>query len=254
MKIKNKNNDNIDIRDLYIKLLGENRNVFIQKIEDDIYIFRSIKRSEYRKIFLEEDFNDIEKEDIVCETCILYPENFNSDDADAGLPSKLCDLILKYSYMDSIDTQSKVMYAYRSEMIKIANQIDCIITEAFPKFSIEEVQDWDMDQTLKYLSRAEWSLKNLRGLNIDPDYFNFTPVTEEIENAEDLDKKEEDVIKKEPSKQARQKKQKLTPEKLAELKAKMPEIDWGHDSILEDGVKALEVREDITPPALRPGF
>lgn len=234
----------IDLRDLYIKLLDEHRNVFIYKLDDEIYFFRSIKRNEYKKIFLDDSFNDFERQDMVCETCILYPEGFNAEDQDAGLPTKLCDIILRNSLMDSFVTQANALQLYRSEMAKLSDQINCLIAEAYPKYSIEEIENWDMDQTLKFLSRAEWTLVNLRNIPIDPNYFNFSQVnSSEVETEEEKEKPAE-----------KPKKQKLTPEKLAELKRKMPEIDWEHDSVMMEGERALEVEVDTTPPALRPGW
>ena len=148
------------------------------------------------------------------------------------------------SLMDSFVTQANVLQLYRSEMAKLSDQINCMIAEAYPKYSIEEIESWDMDQTLKFLSRAEWTLVNLRNIPIDPDYFNFSKVKPGEAETEE--------VKEEP--EAKPKKQKLTPEKLAELKRKMPEIDWEHDSVTIEGKRALEVEVDTTPPALRPGW
>lgn len=48
-------------------------------------------------------------------------------------------------------------------MYDLDNQITAIIAEAF-NLDIEIVEQWDVEKTMKYLSRAEWTLHNLRGI------------------------------------------------------------------------------------------
>ena len=45
-----------------------------------------------------------------------------------------------------------------------------------------------------------------------------------------------------------------SPEKLRQLKAQFPEIDWENDAIMRGGVDAMADSVDTMAPALRPGW
>ena len=46
----------------------------------------------------------------------------------------------------------------------------------------------------------------------------------------------------------------MTPEKLRQLQAQFPEIDWANDAVAKGGIDAMGDSVDTTAPALRPGF
>lgn len=251
-----------DLTELFIRYQEEHRNVFMHQIENQVFIYRSLGRMEYRKILSDERFNDMEKEELICQVCTLWPEDFDFENCDAGIPTVLSKVILKNSYLDSIESRRNVLAYYREEMWDLDNQITCIINEAFPQFDIEEIESWDIEKTTKYLSRAEWKLHNLRGLQ-----FYDANLQESYYEAQDNQSQDRGVITEEIGGESPQKgsgqsdtnmrggaKEKLTPQKLRELKAKFPEIDWENDTIMKHGIEGMADYVDVTSPALRPGF
>lgn len=270
-----------DLSVILDNLQRQYRNVHMSIIDGDVYIYRALGRKEYRDIVTDSRFDDLDKEEIVCDSCLLYPENVDWDKVKAGVPRELMKQIRKKSYMDSADTLQNLKDYYRSEMYDLDNQITCIIAEAFPQLDIEEIEAWDIEKTVKYLSRAEWILVNLRGLSMkEPEGQYSNP---------DLNPKEEQYYEEQPSKEKKntnvdnsttirggQKKDKLTPAKiesrsndpkpaqkvkdgamsLAELKRKFPEVDWGNVDSGMQGIKGLEDAPlmDNLSPALRPGW
>jgi len=255
MRIKEYKEKPIDITELLIKFKEKYRNVYMQTIDDQVYFYRSINRNEYRSLFENDKLSDLDKEDIVCNMCILYPENIDLENCEAGLPSKLYSLIIDNSFL-SKDGRNRVMDYYRADMGNVDAQITCIIHEAFQNIDIEEIESWDMEKTLKYVSRAEWILHNIRGVPIDnkdnnraldsqPDVVvNKDPYKYDLPKTEDT--KETEEIKQETTTTHRNtKKTKLTEEKLRELEEKFPDIDWRHDSGNE-GIKAFESQETVS--------
>ena len=250
---KEKKSTQEDLTDVYLRLLEEYENVFMEKIDDVVYIYRALSRGEYRSILKDDRFDGVEKEDIICETCVLWPKGFEAGECDAGVPTILTKAILRNSYLDSLQTQINVLTGYRNEMWEIGNQITCLINEAFPSIDIEEIDNWSIDKTLKYLSRAEWKLKNLRNMDINPDYFGTdtqaqaTPEEEPYVVTEELGS---DPLPEPPKQNLRGgQKKKFDPEELARLKAKYPEIPWEEDAVMKYG-RILEDSVD-TAPALR---
>lgn len=256
----------VDITELFLNFKEQYRNVFIFQIDSQVFIYRSLGRNEYKKILTDERFTNEMKEELICQTCTLWPNDYDFEDCDeAGIPTVLMRVIIKNSYLDEDESRRNVLEFYRQEMWDLDNQISCIINEAFPQFDIEEIENWDIDKTTKYLSRAEWKLHNLRGLQfVEPqgDFYEKqdTRLREDSHQQEPVRTEEIQPVKKEKAKEQTirgGKREKLTPEKIKEmneLKAKFPEINWEAD----DGFKGIDGLEqesiDVTSPALRPGF
>jgi len=250
--------DFLDLTEIFLGLQEEHRNVFMIEIESTVFFYRSLGRSEWKNIARDEDLSDLEKQDIVCSLCTLWPQEFDFNECSAGLPDILCKNILQNSFLDSIESRKNVLSYYRNEMFDLENQITCVINEAFPQFDIEEIEAWDIEKTTKYLSRAEWKLHNLRGLqfidqNVQMESFyekteQFAP---ELEGMPEPPKDDQTTIR------GGTKNNKLTPEKLEEmrkLQEKFPEINFFGDTILTEGEAGMVDSIDSVSPALRPGF
>jgi hypothetical protein len=235
-----------DLTEIFLSLQEDNRNVFVYQADTEVFFYRPLGRSEYKKIAKDERFTDFDREELFCQVCTLYPENYDFEDCDAGIPTELAKQIMKNSLLDSADRRSNVTEFFRQEMYDLDNQITCIINEAFPQFDIEDIDSWDVEKTAKYLSRAEWKLHNLRGLAFVKPQGEFDGQPQPQEQLAATPPEEEQTIR-------GGKKQAFTPEKLAEMKEKFPDIPWDKDTILTTGGIAYE-HYDTLPPALRPGM
>ena len=256
----------IDITSLFLRFSDEYRNVFILQLENNVMIYRSIGRKAYKDILLHKELTDLQKEEVICRECLLYPnpDTFDWENCDAGIPTQLRKAILKNSYLESIEDRELLKKYYRSEMYDLDNQITCMINEAFPNIDIEEIENWDVEKTIKYFTRAEWKLHNLRGISfIDP------------EEEQKIDKiaHGKKVTTSDKAHNGRSKKEKLTPENIGaesgkkvkalkkdksgmtyeEFIAKFPE--FANDSVMSEGMNAFKNKEvSDLPPALRVGL
>lgn len=137
--------------------------IYACEINSKEFVYRQLSRKEYKQIT--ELYDTIfEQEDAICRRCLLYPSNFNFDKAPAGLPTTLAGFILDSSGYtdDSVEYITERLETYREEMKTLDNQISCIIAEAFPNFRIDEVENWPLEKSLWYLSRAEYVINVLR--------------------------------------------------------------------------------------------
>ena len=243
-----------DITEKIISFQKKHRNVFVHQIEDQVFIYRSLGRKEYKDLLKDERFDEMAKEELICQVCTLHPNNFDFEDCDAGVPTKLAEAIITNSFLDSVEARKSVLNYYREEMFDLDNQITCIINEAFSQHDIEEIEDWDIERTTKYLSRAEWKLHNLRGMEfVDTDSQESFYEGVNKHNPQDQKEVKTEEVGNEQNIRGG-KKEKLTPEKLQELKAKYPEIDWENDTIATEGPGAMKKGTvDTDAPALRPG-
>lgn len=271
----------------YADLAEKHKNVAIMQIDNQDFIVKSLGRRDYREIMLSQELDKFLKEEAICEICCLYPENFDFENCDAGIPSKLYEDIIKFSFLDNAQEQerSNLMNYFRTEMIELHNQINCMIAEAFPSLEFDAIENFDMPTALKYLSRAEWILQNFRGFEMSHDPFTgnewepdqLTPQEENYmdEPQEPIKQKPQQQPKQEPKqpkvvppgfeagnsfipgetieerierlKKGEIKKEKLTSQKLSQLEQQFPEIDWRQQLEEQD----FNSNVDTTPMALR---
>lgn len=269
----------IDLTELLIKFREKYRNVYMYQIGDDVFFYRPLSRAEYKTLFESGTVTDLDREDLIVSTCLLYPENFDMNNCAAGLITELAEQIMKNSFLTA-DAQTRILSYYRKDMADVDNQITCIIHEAFPTIDIEDMENWGVEQTLKYFSRAEWILHNIRGVPFQqgdkahnafinkpepelpkpPLEYNLPkrepiqPETKDEPEGKTIEEPKPNGRKKKRRNHRGGKKEKLTPEKLAELKRKYPTIDWEHDDG-NIGVEGLTSQPDVDTslaPALRP--
>lgn len=267
-------NGQIDYMALINDLQDEHGTIYWNTLDGEIFIYRPLGRLEYRQL-INADITDIEKEDMICKACLLFPTDFNFDDCPAGIPKQLNDLILKNSFLDSLESKKLVVAYHRAEMTEFDNQITCIINEAFPNIDIEEIESWDMSKTAKYLSRAEWKLNVLRQIPIDYEVSDRMMENDWVvqhskgsdeEFVED-DIKQETNIKPQPQhefkvetleeRRARMEAEgprRKTPEELADLRRRFPEINWDAEIDPSKDINAMQESIDVKAAALRTGF
>ena len=166
----------LDFDNLVKDLIAQYGTIFFANIDNNFFIYKPLSRKDYKAIVENNELTNIEKEDEVCAMTILWPEDIDWDDIEAGIPSKLYEEILKNSFLDSPESIAHLIDIYREELETLDTQMSCIISEAFPNYDIEEIENWDMIKFCKIFSRAELKLKNLRNLDLMKD------VTEYLRN------------------------------------------------------------------------
>ena len=250
-----------DLTELFLQLKEKHRNVFIHQLGNTVFFYRSIGRKEYRTIIDDQIMNDLQKENVICELCTLYPTGLDFNNVDAGIPSKLAELIIKNSFLDSIEARQNLLGYYRAQMYDLDNQISCLINEAFPQFDIEDIEEWDVDKTTKYLSRAEWKLHNLRGLQFaeTEGYFGEQASTQSQKTQQQT--REQTVNNAETDSTSIRGKDKrtskLTPEKLREMEEfakKFPEMNVFEDSVLNEGMDGMRGEGTVAPALKTPNM
>lgn len=265
MKLEtNRSKQQINITDLYLKITSENpdTHVFMDQFGDSgIFIYRSLGRKEYRTIVSSEAISDCDKEEVICETCTLYPENYDFSNCDeAGLPTALAKRILEQSLLTDAMSLTNLIYHYRNEMNTDYNrQVSCVIHEAFPEFKLDGddgIENWDVMKTAEYMARAEFILHSLRGVPLAQasigtgDSNTSGDEQEETRTVSNKDGSQTRVTKKTINSR-----RSMTPEKLQKLKEIAPNIDWESDlgnAGFDNLSKIMQTKNvDTRPVALR---
>lgn len=239
-----------DIFSIIENLQKEYRTVYWFHVDNDIYIYKPLGRRDFKEIVSNEELTEFDKQDEIIKRTLLYPniKTFDLDETPAGLNEVLYETIMKNSFLPEPEKSQAILNNYRNEMWDLQNQIPCIINEAFPEYEIEDIENWDIERTAKFLSRAEWKLQNLRGLNMNYELaeqyeqaMQQQLETSQAKNTETATKSAKNI----------ENKKALDRPTLEEMKRKFPEIDWDHDSVMMEGEAALQESVDVTPVALR---
>ena len=83
-----------------LKKLNAGYRLHVVEIDGDFFVFRTLNRFEYKQIVAMENTNPLQREEIICETVTLWPEEYNwkqmATDR-AGLPSTYATVIMEKS-------------------------------------------------------------------------------------------------------------------------------------------------------------
>jgi hypothetical protein len=195
--------------------------IYVVNLAGMDFIFRVINRAEYKNIYYQNlDLIDFQEE--ISKAGVVYPYFYNFSIGPGGVAETLCDFIMDISYLKQ-GQATEVLEYFRSEMEIFDNQADCLIHEAFPEFTLEEIENFTVEQTLYYLSRAEYILNTFRKANL-------VQIGKKEEYNEEEKLKEEyerELIEKEKIKQQRKSQNQKTNRDLTyEDMLNMPELKW----------------------------
>lgn len=74
--------------------------VYLTEFEEEVFLWRPIKRKEYKEIAKIQNADSFYKEERITERCVLYPEGYNfmsMTAGKAGIPTLLAELIMEKS-------------------------------------------------------------------------------------------------------------------------------------------------------------
>lgn len=174
MKISSqKKQSDKDFDELIKDFLEEHKNIYFADINGMTFIYKPLGRKAYKEIVNNPNLTDLDREDLICMKTILYPLNYNPDDYDAGIPTQLYEKILVDSFLTGADDMVVLLEACREEVEQLDIQMSCIISEAFPAYDIDDIEEWDMIKFCRMFAKAEWKLKNMRNLELNSDVVDF---------------------------------------------------------------------------------
>lgn len=76
------------------------KDVYFIPLDDGIYVFRALKRPEYREIIRNPNLGALDREEAISEKCVLYPRDYSASDLEkrnAGVPSIVSEIIMEKS-------------------------------------------------------------------------------------------------------------------------------------------------------------
>lgn len=141
--------------------------IYTAEANETVFVFRGLSPAELKKANkLYQD--DLERAEYICRMCVLEPiiEDYSLE-IYAGVPDSLCILILEESgFTTDASKINRLIAEYEGQLNQVDNRIPCIIKEVFQDVPFEEIENWPLEKTLYYYTRAQWILENLRGIKL----------------------------------------------------------------------------------------
>ena len=184
------------IDDIKAELQKQYHNIYDYVIEDTYYLYRLLNKEEYSAI-LSTDLDELELEDAIVYTCVLYPDDIDVDEMNAGEVSELASRILQASCIDP-ESRLHLLEEFSAQMNDLDDMMIGIIMEAFQGYKLDELEKYDFPTLYKLYTRAEWVLINLRGVMVPA-------VLDPIESIKKVlyvdDRPSEEIVVQEPQQQ-----------------------------------------------------
>lgn len=148
----------------WYKQYGE---IYTSEVNEIIFVFRGLTPAELKRA--NKLYKDtLERAEYICRLCVLEPQVEDySLEIYAGIPEALCRLVLEESgFTTDAGKINTLLFQFENEMNEVSNRIPCIIKEVFQDIPFEEIENWPLEKTLYYYTRAKWTLENLRGVQL----------------------------------------------------------------------------------------
>lgn len=148
-----------NIERVYEKLVEKYKNVFTCEIGDDLYMYKLLTKMEY-EILTSQIEDELDLQDAIVETCVLYPEDLIAEDM---LPGEVYQLSAEIASQSCVLPEDRLLMLelFSSEMSQLDNVICCLIMRAFPSYKWEELENMTYPELYKIYCRAEWYLLNI---------------------------------------------------------------------------------------------
>lgn len=156
------NKVDITLLNYYKDLYSGHKIIYVRFLDTD-FIFRTLTRKEYKYI-LKSCADKMEIEDAICNTCCVYPEEYEFETCGfAGLNEYVADIIETLSGLKDVQD---VLDTYR-QLKEISNlEIQCMdLIKAFiPEYTYEEMEEWTWEKLMFMTVRAE-KIAELKGFD-----------------------------------------------------------------------------------------
>ena len=235
--------------------------VFFSEIDGILFIYRPLGRKEYKDIMTNDNWNDFDKQDEICKTVLLHPSGFDFNDCSAGIPEQLFTEIVEKSCLDP-ESMFYLLHMNRGEAEMLGSEMTCLIAEAFPAYTIDEIESWTNFKFMKVFAQAEWLLTNVRGIEFKFDIGDYLANIAGITDEEliSMGIKESEVIQESLMEQQESipsnNKSGMSPEQMRAYQDFIRQHPEFADAMQYDsaftGIESVSA--DTVNPALRPGW
>ena len=141
------------------KLIKEYKVVQVHVIDDEVHMYKLLNKTEY-EVLTSQIENELDLQDAIVSTCVLYPENL---DIDEMLPGEVFELAQEIVQQSCVLPEDRLLMleVFSAEMTQLDNVMICLILRAFPAYKLDELESMSYPDLYRLYTRAEWYLINV---------------------------------------------------------------------------------------------
>jgi len=158
--------------ELLMELKKKYFDIYQTEIGGVVFTYRSIGFSEYDAIRTTIPENE-EREEAVCRAAVLDPvidDEGWSEHMFGMIPQILALKILQDSLLTQNMSPEVKRYRLQQELMmesSVEHQLALLIKEVFPEYTFEEILSWSLRKMCRFEAYAKWTMKNLRGMEME---------------------------------------------------------------------------------------
>jgi hypothetical protein len=151
---------------MYLKEQHEGHKIIYVLFNNREFVFRTLTRKEYRDI-LNITSDDYEFEDAICQSALVFPEDFDfSESPLGGLSHNVAPTIIEVSGFTNLQSVINMYEESKSKVLQFDQECMAVIKAAMPEHTYEEMEDWTWEKLTLMVARAERIL-HLKGHDIN---------------------------------------------------------------------------------------
>ena len=144
---------------IYDKLAEKYKNIFVYEIGEDVYLYKLLTKAEYDLLTSQID-DELDLQDAIVETCVLYPEDLIADEM---LPGEVYQLSAEIASQSCVLPEDRLLMLeiFSAETSQLDNVMCSLILRAFPAYKWEDLENMTYPELYKIYCRAEWHIINV---------------------------------------------------------------------------------------------
>ena len=149
-----------------IKLRKQHDVIYNTRINNTNFVWRLLAPIEYDRI-IKIAKDQFQIDDLVCQDCVIDPViNWLTESVPAGWASTLAPLILDESGIISPAVNEELYIGYKALLeTDLVQQAQIVINTAFPEYTLEKIETWNVARLWKMATKAMWKLKLLNRIH-----------------------------------------------------------------------------------------
>jgi len=177
--------------DLLYELKKQHGSLFQTSIKNQVVVFRELKFSEFDRIAehqLSGDYTNLDVEDFIIKSAVVYPLEFNTDRLPTGMISSLAEEILQESGFSSAKKAKNVLQSKREQASEVRSLMKAFVLATISTYSAEDLDDMTYTKLAENVALSEKIIEIKQNiLGIQP-----TNVTIQLVDPEEEAEKEQD--------------------------------------------------------------
>ena len=180
--------------DLLYELKKQHGSLFQTSIKNQVVVFRELKFSEFDRIAehqLSGDYTNLDIEDFIIKSAVVYPLEFDTDRLPTGMISSLADEILQESGFSSAKKAKNVLESKRQQASEVRSLMKAFVLATITSYTPEDLDNLTYTKLAQKVALSEKIMEIKQAIL----GMESTNVTLQLVDPEEIMEQQEDMAK-----------------------------------------------------------